>query len=793
MLGATQAQTRQAPPNPLPASLSSAPGLGDTLGSRTWRLNNLYWITTKEGRVIPFRLNWAQEALLDRLHKRNVILKARQLGFCLDPSTRILTAALTWVPIADLAPGEEIISVDEYPLTKGKGSARKMRTATVQAAVKVQRQAYRIVFDDGRSVVCTGQHPWLSRKAGSECDWRKIENGNKKKLTVGTRVRWITKPWDKPDYEDGWFGGVLDGEGSISLPKAGSAEINASQRHGVVWDRIIAYARDRGYSARVESDKAERKNKYGKSPVLKLCFSRIDELFRLIGQTRPTRFIENRFWEGKHLPGKRSGVGWAKIVSIEPLGERAMIDLQTSSGTYIAEGFVSHNTTFIDLFILDAALFNKNLRCGIIAHHRDDARVIFRDKIQFAYNNLDRHPLGRLVKQTVTADQSTAMELTFSNGSNIRVSTSFRSGTLQMLHVSEYAKLCARYPSKAQEIRTGALNAVAKGQLIFVESTAEGRAGHFYELCTEAAKHEALGQKITELDFKRHFFPWWKHPEYVLDPAGVVISQELQGYFKDLEIGHGIYLTDDQKAWYSKMKDTQRDEMCREYPSTEEEAFLAAILGAYYGTHMAKVRKERRICGVPYDPRFPVNTAWDLGVGDMMTILFHQKIGGEHHLIDAYKNHGEGLAFYVRILQERKYVYGNHYLPHDIEARELGTGTSRLEVLRGLMPGANLVVVPRLDIPDGIEAVRNILGACWFDQAKTDEILVKALESYQREWDEDLGVFKAKPLHDHNSHPADAMRYLATGLGYYPAAAGPIGVKGPTAKWKRRKRSAMVV
>ncbi|MFA7122260.1 MAG: terminase [Bacilli bacterium] len=531
MLGATQAQTRQAPPNPLPASLSSAPGLGDTLGSRTWRLNNLYWITTKEGRVIPFRLNWAQEALLDQLHKRNVILKARQLGY----------------------------------------------------------------------------------------------------------------------------------------------------------------------------------------------------------------------------------------------------------------------TTFIDLFILDAALFNKNLRCGIIAHHRDDARVIFRDKIQFAYNNLGRHPLGQLVKQTVTADQSTAMELTFSNGSNIRVSTSFRSGTLQMLHVSEYAKLCARYPAKAQEIRTGALNAVAKGQLIFVESTAEGRSGHFYELCTEAAKREALGQKLTDLDFKRHFAPWWKHPEYVLDPAGVVISQELQGYFKDLEIGHGIYLTDAQKAWYSKMKDTQRDEMFREYPSTEEEAFLAAIVGAYYGTHMAKVRKERRICGVPYDPRFPVNTAWDLGVGDMMTILFHQKIGGEHHLIDAYKNHGEGLAHYVRILQERKYVYGNHYLPHDIEARELGTGTSRLEVLRGLMPGANLVVVPRLDIPDGIEAVRNILGACWFDQAKTDEILVKALESYQREWDEDLGVFKAKPLHDHNSHPADAMRYLATGLGYYPAAAGPIGVKGPTAKWKRRKRSAMVV
>ena len=36
------------------------------------------------------------------------------------------------------------------------------------------------------------------------------------KLLVGTQVRWITKPWEDGNYEDGWFGGLLDGEGSIA-------------------------------------------------------------------------------------------------------------------------------------------------------------------------------------------------------------------------------------------------------------------------------------------------------------------------------------------------------------------------------------------------------------------------------------------------------------------------------------------------------------------------------------------------------------------------------------------------
>jgi hypothetical protein len=112
-------------------------------------------------------------------------------------------------------------------------------------------------------------------------------------------------------------------------------------------------------------------------------------------------------------------------------------------------------TTLCCLIYLDACLFTPNTRAGVIAHKLDDAKVIFRDKIKYAYDQLDEG-----LKAACPAVQDSADTLTFGNNSSIRVSTSMRSGTLQYLHVSEFGKICAQYPDKAREIVTGALNTV---------------------------------------------------------------------------------------------------------------------------------------------------------------------------------------------------------------------------------------------------------------------------------------------------------------------------------------------
>ena len=160
-------------------------------------------------------------------------------------------------------------------------------------------------------------------------------------------------------------------------------------------------------------------------------------------------------------------------------------------------GFTTHE--MIDA--LDDCLFTENFAAGCIAHALEDAKDIFRNKIKFAYDQLIKGPwvaifetLGLKLARP-TSDRGEAY--VFDNGSSIRVSTSYRGGTLQRLHVSEFGKICRKYPDKAQEIVTGAFEAVGLGNLITLESTAEGREGYFHDYCAAAQKLSESGKLPT--------------------------------------------------------------------------------------------------------------------------------------------------------------------------------------------------------------------------------------------------------------------------------------------------------
>lgn len=187
-------------------------------------------------------------------------------------------------------------------------------------------------------------------------------------------------------------------------------------------------------------------------------------------------------------------------------------------------------------------------------------------------------------------------------------------------------------------------------------------------------------------------------------------------------------------------------------------SFDAPVMGAYYATLIKKAEDDKRITSVPYDSSVPVTTAWDLGIGDTTAIWFYQTVGKEVHVIDYYENNGEGVAHYANVIRERGYSYFKHNWPHDGAARELGTGKTRQEVARehGLI--VDIIPVQRVD--DGIEAVRNILGKCWFD-AKKCEKGIEALKNYSKDFDEERKIYRDRPRHDWASHAADAFRELA--------------------------------
>lgn len=427
-------------------------------------------------------------------------------------------------------------------------------------------------------------------------------------------------------------------------------------------------------------------------------------------------------------------------------------------------------TTVIQLDMLDDCLFLPNTASGVIAHNLTDAESFFADKIKFAYDELPEE-----FRELVSATSDTVRSLKFSNGSSIRVGTSLRSGTLQRLHVSEYGKLCAKFPEKAREVKSGAFNTVQVGQRITVESTAEGHAGHFYELTKAAQDRAREGKALTPLDFKFHFAPWWTSAEYVLE-GDIVETTQQREYFAKLEQSQGIVLSRGQRNWYIKKSEQQGSDMKREYPSTPEEAFEASIEGAYFATEMAKMREQGRICRIPILNK-PVDVYWDLGVGDAMAMTFKQRHGAEERLVDYYENSGEGFEHYARVLNERGYIYGDHYFPHDGDHRSLGAvAKTKKEWAEeaGIRP---ITIVPRIATEaTGIEASRAFLPSVWIDEERCNR-LIECLDNYRKEWDEKLSTWKDKARHDEFSHGYKSFE---------TAAVAPLPVKSRPIKYSSK-------
>lgn len=205
----------------------------------------------------------------------------------------------------------------------------------------------------------------------------------------------------------------------------------------------------------------------------------------------------------------------------------------------------------------------------------------------------------------------------------------------------------------------------------------------------------------------------------------------------------------------------QRTMPANEYEQEMECSFSAAITGAYYSKELDAAEADGRITDVPYEPLVPVNTAWDLGISDSMSIVFWQQPkGGTLRVIDYHEEAGYGLDHYARMLDAKRYKYGKHFGPHDLAVREIGTGRSRVDVARGL--GIHFEVLPAARVEDGINAVRMMLPKALFDKRKCAPLL-ESLRQYRVKYD-DKRQISLGPLHDHTSHAADCVRYMAMGL-----------------------------
>jgi phage terminase large subunit len=190
-------------------------------------------------------------------------------------------------------------------------------------------------------------------------------------------------------------------------------------------------------------------------------------------------------------------------------------------------------------------------------------------------------------------------------------------------------------------------------------------------------------------------------------------------------------------------------------------SFDARNTGSIFLDYIEALERAGKLTEAPYDPRYPVETTWDIGKQDATVIWFRQKINNVWRYIDYHEERGQTLPHFAKIIHAKPYAYSRHIWPHDGKTTEWGAGNTRTELAR--QHGLRVTIAPKLAVEARIEAARAVLPRCEFDRSKCSRGLL-CMRHYQYEIEEqDSGLVNVnpKPLHDWSSHACDAFTYGA--------------------------------
>lgn len=295
--------------------------------------------------------------------RQDLLLKSKFDGhycMCLEPNTRLLTSDLRWVSAGSVQVGDELAGVEEYHNKKNvdkngqkKRTARHWQSGTVTKTSLVKKQCYEILLSDGTKFICSGDHSWLIAnmkgltKAGGTADanWQYTKN-----IKIGAKFQKVIEPWnntinDWDPYDAGYVGAALDGEGCLMHrnPKTigGSFHLTFSQNKNKMLKKFKSILAKYDIAPKTYDVKGVTNLGLSKCTQTNLCGKAAT--LRLLGITRPERLLA-KF--------KMNSLGGAfpiyrvVVESITPVGEKEVVAIETTSHTFIAEGFISHNCDY---------------------------------------------------------------------------------------------------------------------------------------------------------------------------------------------------------------------------------------------------------------------------------------------------------------------------------------------------------------------------------------------------------------------------------------------------------------
>ena len=253
-----------------------------------------------------------------------------RFGYCVGPDTRVLTADLRWLPAGQLKVGDRLVGFEEE--TFGRRRPRKMVPTKVTATGRDFRACCRVTFSSGEAVICSTEHPWLVYlyRGSNNLQWQTTEQLRKRGLPV--RIPRFLVPWST-DVSNGagYLAGAFDSEGNRSLRSGRMRGLVFTQRPNIVWETVRRSLKNIAIGF---TEHADRKG-------LRIAALPMHSMFRFLGSIRPPRLLQ--VWESSKWPALYR-CSEEEIISIEGIGLQEIVTLSTSAGTYLAEGFGSHNS-----------------------------------------------------------------------------------------------------------------------------------------------------------------------------------------------------------------------------------------------------------------------------------------------------------------------------------------------------------------------------------------------------------------------------------------------------------------
>lgn len=435
-------------------------------------------------------------------------------------------------------------------------------------------------------------------------------------------------------------------------------------------------------------------------------------------------------------------------------------------------------STFAVLYLLDQVLFSENLQAGIVSYSLEHAQHIFKRIIGHALDTLPPE-----FKALTGIVQRSAREITFNNGSSLRVDTTLRGGSYPLVLISEFGKTCARNPQKAEEVITGTLQAVPKDGKVIIESTGEGNEGFFAEMVMEASRRG--NDELTNLDYKLFFYNWLQEPSYALEEK-VNYEVALTDYFNKVETETGFLITQPQRNWYAVQSRILGDKIKQEFPSTVSESFLTSSDAFYFAEAINRAYNSNRcLFSSLYDALLPVYLSMDIGLNDLTVMIFFQVAHGEVRVIDYYEDKNKDVPFYAKfLLQDKRFLYHTIFLPHDSVKRDpLDISNSYERDFQRLFTGTNtrFHVLKRMDKQLSISHAKMMIDRSVFNVNRVKPLLDK-MAKYRKTWSESLGRYIEEPFHNDASNYADAFRYLSQAVSHLETVSS---MKGALVKHKQ--------